>query len=392
MSSRCTGTRGSDPGCTGYLLTRQGCSFIHTAQCAPLGRECDDHAKQIRRLARCDAGGGLGAAHRLPAPAPGTPRPREGRARAVGPRGGAALRPEQHPVRDEHPHRRVGTGQERTLRPAPARRRPDPLGLRIGCAPPPAVRSVAAAGELPRRRCADARRDARRDGDPGPAGRADRARAARVRPRGRAARRRHGRPRHRRGARTRRRPRHRRVTGDARGAQDQDGRRDRAARPVGRARRRGLRGDLPDAATGRLRARDRRPCAPAPLRDGLGAGRGGQRRLGRPLQSASARLLRPASATGRSGVLRHHPLVHGLSNVLLPHVQRRQRQPGAARRVQAVPRVARRGDRARPARHDDRPDRRGLADGRRSSASPTRRRASASSSGTGSGSGSTSRR
>ena len=81
------------------------------------------------------------------------------------------------------------------------------------------------------------------------------------------------------------------------------------------------------------------------------AGRGGERRLA-PLQPAPPRLLRPAPATGRSGVLRHHPLVHGLPDVLLPHVQRRRRQSRAARRVQAVPRVARRGDRARPARHD----------------------------------------
>ena len=102
---------------------------------------------------------------------------------------------------------------------------------------------------------------------------------------------------------------------------------DRAPRPVGRARRRGLRRDLPDAAARRLRARDRRARAPAAVRDGLGAGGGGQRRLGRPLQPAPARLLRPAPAAGRPGVLRHHPLVHGVPNVLLPHVQRRRRQP-----------------------------------------------------------------
>ena len=175
-------------------------------------------------------------------------------------------------------------------------------------------------------------------------------RAARVRPPGRAARHRHGGSRHDRGAPARRRPGHRRLPGAPRGAQDQDRRGDHAARPVGRARRRRLRGDLPDAASGRVRARDRRACAPAPLRDGFGAGRGRQRRVGRPLQPASARVLGPAPAAGRPGVLRHHPLVHGLPNVLLPHVQRRRRQPRAARRVQAVPRVARRGDRARSAR------------------------------------------
>ena len=47
--------------------------------------------------------------------------------------------------------------------------RSDPVGLRLRRAPPPAVRPLAPAGELPRRRRADARRDARRDRDPGPA-------------------------------------------------------------------------------------------------------------------------------------------------------------------------------------------------------------------------------
>ena len=90
--------------------------------------------------------------------------------------------------------------------------------------------------------------------------------------------------------------------------------------------------------------------AAAPVRAGLGARRGDQRRLGRPLQPASARLLRPAAPAGRPGVLRRDPLVHGLPHLLLPHVQRRRDLAVAARRVQAVPRVARRRDRARPAR------------------------------------------
>ena len=279
-------------------------------------------------LARRDAGGGLGAAHRLPAAAPGPARPRQGGARGLRPRCAAALRPEQHPVRHEHAHRRVGARQERALRAAPARRGSDPLGLRLGRPPPPAVRAVAAAGELPRRRRADARRDARRDRHPGPARRADRARAARARPRWRAARGRHGRP----ASRSRRcsapactSPTAPQVMLEARKIKTAAG--DRAARPVGRARRRRLRGDLPDAPPGRVRARDRRARAPAALRDGLRAGRGDQRRLGRPLQPASARVLRPAAAPGRPGVLRHHPLVHGLPDVLLPHVQRRRRQP-----------------------------------------------------------------
>ena len=98
---------------------------------------------------------------------------------------------------------------------------------------------------------------------------------------------------------------------------------DRAPRPVRRARRRGLRRDLPHAPSGRVRARDRGARPSVAVRDGVGAGGGGQRRLGRPLQPASARLLGPAPAPGRPGVLRHHPLLHGLPDVLLPHVQRR---------------------------------------------------------------------
>ena len=113
---------------------------------------------------------------------------------------------------------------------------------------------------------------------------------------------------------------------------------------------------------GRHRARDRRR-GPAPaVRARLRAGGGDQRRLRRPLQPAPARLLRPAAAPGRPGLLRHHPLVHGLPDVLLPHVLRRRREPGPARRLQAVPRVARRRDRPRPARRHHRPDRRRLAD------------------------------
>ena len=83
----------------------------------------------------------------------------------------------------------------------------------------------------------------------------------------------------------------------------------------------------------------------AAVRARLGAGRGHQRRLRRPLQPASARLLGPPAAARRPGVLRHHPLVHGLPDVLLPHVQRRRGDALPDRRLQAVPRVARPGDR-----------------------------------------------
>ena len=54
-----------------------------------------------------------------------------------------------------------------------ARRRPDPVGLRLGRAPPPAVLPVAPRVELAGLGAADARGDARRDGRPGRAGRDD---------------------------------------------------------------------------------------------------------------------------------------------------------------------------------------------------------------------------
>ena len=102
----------------------------------------------------------------------------------------------------------------------------------------------------------------------------------------------------------------------------------------------------------------------------------------------SDRLIRP----GRPGVLRHHPLLHGLPNLLLPHVQRGLRDTAAARRLQAVPRVAGQRDRARPPRRDDRQDRRGLADGAGDRDEATSAPRSGCSSGTGSASGCTRRR
>ena len=100
---------------------------------------------------------------RLPAAAQGAPGSREGGARGIGSRGRAPLRPEQHPLRHEHAHRRVGARQERALHAARARRGADPLGLRVGRSPPPAVRALAPPGELPRWCLAHARRHAGRD-------------------------------------------------------------------------------------------------------------------------------------------------------------------------------------------------------------------------------------
>ena len=274
-----------------------------------------------------------------------------------------------------------------------ARRGPDPLGLRLGCAAPQALRAVAAAGELPRRRRADARRDARRDGRPGPARREDRPRAPGARPRRRAARRRHGRP----DARSRRSAAPGCTSSTARGPMLE-------ARKIKSAEEIALLDHacgIVDAVyeeiyrmlrPGRPRARDRRAGPAAAVRARLGARRGDQRRLRRPLQPAPARLLRPAAAARRPGVLRRHPLVHGLPHVLLPHVQRRRRlasrsstptssaASGSTRRSSSCGRARRRTR----SRRSGRP--------RRSSASPTRRAASGSSSGTASASGCTSRR
>ena len=52
-----------------------------------------------------------------------------------------------------------------------------------------------------------------------------------------------------------------------------------------------------------------------------------------PVQPAPPHVRRPAAAAGRSSLLRHHPLVHGLPDVLLPHVQRQLRDAVPARRL-----------------------------------------------------------
>ena len=57
----------------------------------------------------------------------------------------------------------------------------------------------------------------------------------------------------------------------------------------------------------------------------------------------------------RPGLLRHPAVLSGLSHLLLPHLQRRPRDAGAARRLQEVPRVAGQGDRADQAGRLDRP-------------------------------------
>ena len=97
---------------------------------------------------------------------------------------------------------------------------------------------------------------------------------------------------------------------------------------------------------------------------------------------ASAQLHRPHHSPGRPGLLRHPAVLHGLPHLLLPHLQRRPRHRRAARRLQALPRMARQGHRSSSSRAS-RPTRsRPSGPRRRSSASPTRWRPSACSSAT----------
>ena len=110
------------------------------------------------RLAGCPDGRLGGAGQH--GPAPDVP-PRAGarrRSRRQRPRRAAALRLQQHPLRHEHPHRRVGPRQDDPLRAAHARRRAAPLGLRIGGQASPPLLPVAAAGEHPGRDDRAARR------------------------------------------------------------------------------------------------------------------------------------------------------------------------------------------------------------------------------------------
>ena len=259
-----------------------------------MSRVNDEH-----RVARRHDGGRLGAADRLRAAAGGPARPREEASLAgVRPRRAAAVRPEQHPLRHEHPYRRVGARQERPLGAVAARRRSRSCGT---SARPPGTTSCTRRG-CRRRTSAPACAPMRgampvETGVPDRLARADRSSSC-ASAAWRASRSGSTWPTWSRSRRCSRAGVHvdRRLARDARGAEDQDRRGDRSARPCLRDRRRGLRGDLPDAAPGRARARDRRARAAAPVRDGLGAGRGDQRRLRRPLQPASARLLRPAAA------------------------------------------------------------------------------------------------
>ena len=119
----------------------------------------------------------------------------------------------------------------------------------------------------------------------------------------------------------------------ARRPRDQVGRRDHAAQRRLLDGRRRLPADLRAAQAGDPRERARRRRHEVPVRSRIGARRQHQRRLGRALQPASTRVQRPDHPPGRPGILRHHPYVHGLQDLLLPHVRGRQGQRCPARRI-----------------------------------------------------------
>ena len=120
-----------------------------------------------------------------------------------------------------------------------------------------------------------------------------------------------------------------RPAGDARSARNQEPRRDHASQHGRRHGRRRIPGYLRGVEAGR--ARKRNCCArdQALVRDGLGLRGSDQRDRRRALQPASAQLHRSHDTAGRSGVLRHHSVIHGLSHVLLPDLYRWQRHQTA---------------------------------------------------------------
>ena len=243
-------------------------------------------------------GGGLGAADRLPTPAPRSDRPREVRARSVGPRRLLLFDPNNiRYVTSTH----IGEwARDKNARFALLPRGSDPILWDFGSAarhhqlfapwlPPENFRAGVAPmrGAMPvetgipdrlGERIAHEFSERDLQGEPLGVDMADLVTIEALQPCGRTS--------------------DGRVARAAGGTQAEDGAGDRPARSVRRACRRGLRGDLPDAAPGRLRARDRRARPSAPVRDGLGAGRGDQCGLGRPLQSAPSRLLGPLLRPG----------------------------------------------------------------------------------------------
>src|SRR5437870_13865523 len=100
------------------------------------------------RVTRFDDGSRLGAADRLREASPSTTGKSTEVVAGLPARCGAPLRPEQHPVRHEHAHRRVAAPQECALCVATSRRGSRALGLRLGREAPPPTRAVASGVEL----------------------------------------------------------------------------------------------------------------------------------------------------------------------------------------------------------------------------------------------------
>ena len=197
------------------------------------------------------------------------------------------------------------------------------MGLRLGRRPSQALFAVAQAGELQGRPGRPARH--RRSGV-----RADEAprRGDGLDPQGRGRRQDADRRRHHRAADDVRTGEGRaqgqgRPAGHAERARGEIVRRDRAAQPRRRHGRRRLRPGQRNAAAGRARERHRRRGQQIPLHPRLRRRRSGQRHFRRALQSAPAQFHRPHDPPGRPGLLRHPAGVHGLSHLLLPHLQRR---------------------------------------------------------------------
>ena len=95
---------------------------------------------------------------------------------------------------------------------------------------------------------------------------------------------------------------------------------------------------------GHARERSRRARAATAVRARVGVRGSGQRDFRGALQSASACLLGPRAPAWRSRLLRHPPLVHGLSHLLLPDIRGRLGVARDGRCLQAVPRLSRRVD------------------------------------------------
>ena len=116
-----------------------------------------------------------------------------------------------------------------------------------------------------------------------------------------------------------------------RGSRDQEPRRDHAADAGSGDGRRRLPRHLRSPETRNPRVRHRRPRQQAALRDGLRARRSDQLDRRRTVQPPSARVLRSADPARRHRVLRHHPGLQRVPDLLLPNIRRRPRDTAPQR-------------------------------------------------------------